>query len=108
MSRRLTYPRVDGRRARQLREELLRDMAAMAPDWRAVLDVSGADRAIVEIAARFLEETTVRLDKTPERDALAFLDFFDVPAPQPRSAEGFAVFALSEEAIDSRIVVSLS
>ena len=101
MTRRLAYPEVDGRRAKDLREAILRDMAALAPDWRAVHEEAGADRALVEIAARFLEQTTVRLDKTPERDALAFLDFFDVPAPAPRSAEGVAVFALSEDATGS-------
>ncbi|SPH23951.1 hypothetical protein DEA8626_03028 [Defluviimonas aquaemixtae] len=91
------YPPIDPRRGRLLREDLLRDIAELAPGWRAVAEESGADRALVQIAARLLEQSTRRLDKTPERDGLAFLDMLNVPAPQPRSAEGHAVVALAKD-----------
>ncbi|EEE36144.1 conserved hypothetical protein [Rhodobacteraceae bacterium KLH11] len=91
------YPTLEPRRGRQLRQDFLRDMAAIAPQWRGLAEAAGTDRALLEIAARLLEHSTRRLDKTPERDGLAFLDMLDVPAPQPRSAEGHAVIALDAD-----------
>ncbi|MEZ5875585.1 MAG: hypothetical protein R3D30_12440 [Hyphomicrobiales bacterium] len=76
---------------------MLRDIAAMAPAWQGAHQETGADRALVEAGARLAEEATKRLDRTPERDALAFFDMFDVPPPKPVAAEGFAVFALKED-----------
>ncbi len=97
MTRSPAYPKVDGRRVSDLRSDLLRDIAALAPDWRAVSAETGADRAIVEIAARLAEEATRRLDQTPQRDALAFLELFDVAPPRPSAARGVSVFALKED-----------
>lgn len=96
MSGRPGYPAVDPRRVGQLRAALLRDIAAMAPQWRGASEAEGPDRALVEIAARLSEEATKRLDKTPERDALAFLEMFDIAPPQPVAARGVSVFALKE------------
>jgi hypothetical protein len=80
----------------QLRSALLHDIAALAPDWRGAQEMQGPDRAVVEIAARLAEEATKRLDKTPERDALAFLEMFDIAPPRPSAAKGVSVFALKE------------
>jgi hypothetical protein len=97
MSDRPTYPAVDPRRVSKLREALLRDIAAMAPDWRGAAEETGPDRAVVEAGARLSEEATKRLDRTPERDALAFLDMFNIAPPDPRAAEGVIVFGLKED-----------
>jgi hypothetical protein len=97
MTRAPEYPLVDGRRVSQLREVLLRDIAALAPDWRGAQESQGPDRALVEIAARLAEEATKRLDKTPERDALAFLEMFDIAPPRPSAARGISVFVLKED-----------
>ena len=91
------YPTIDRRRVRELRRVLLRDAAAMAPHWRGAAEESGADRALVEAAARLFEEATTRLNKTPERDALAFLDAFDVPPPEPVAARGHVALALKAD-----------
>ncbi|MEP4962846.1 MAG: hypothetical protein ABJU19_26645 [Roseobacter sp.] len=68
----------------------------MAPQWRGAAEAEGPDRTLVEVAARLSEEATKRLDKTPERDALAFLEMFDIAPPQPVAARGVSVFALKE------------
>ncbi|MBF9031835.1 hypothetical protein HKCCE3408_15655 [Rhodobacterales bacterium HKCCE3408] len=100
----MTYPPVDPRRTRALRADLLADIAALAPAWRGAAEESGPDRALVEIAARLAEHATRRLDRTPERDALAFLAALDIPPPEPRSAEGHAVFALAEDRSGSEVL----
>lgn len=97
MTGRRAYPPVDDRRARALRATLLRDMSALAPEWRGATEDTGPDRALVDIAARLLEQSTRRLDQTPERDGLAFLELLSIPTPRPRSAEGFAVVALADD-----------
>lgn len=91
------YPPVDPRRAPELRRVLLRDTAAMAAFWQGAFEGKGADRALIEIASRLFEESTSRLDKTPERDALAFFETFDFAPPLPKSAKGHVVFALKDD-----------
>ncbi len=97
MTRRPSYPPVDPRRTQALRQTLLRDVASMASFWRGAQEDTGADRALIEAAARLQEEATKRLDKMPERDALAFLDMFDIAPPQPVAAEGLTAFVLKED-----------
>jgi hypothetical protein len=72
----------------------MRLVPALAPDWSPASGDFGL--ALLEIAARLGEETTQRLDRTAERDAIAFFDVLDLPPSPPRAATGMMVFALTE------------
>ena len=91
------YPVVDRRRARTLAAELEAMAQSLAPGWSAEPGSGDAGRAVLEIAARLAEHVTRRLDETPRRDALAFLDLLDVPPPAARAAEVPVVFTLAEK-----------
>lgn len=89
-------PTVDARRASKLREALGRNARMLAPDWAGVAQEGDFGRALLEIAARLAEHSTSRLDATPLRDKLAFLDALDVATPAPQSATAPIVFTLAE------------
>ena len=89
-------PSTDARRAAALRAELDRAGSAMVPGWGVAVAPGSFGRALLEIAARFAEETSSRLDRTAERDALAFYDTLDVPPPAPQAATATLVFVTEE------------
>ena len=89
-------PSTDARRAAVLRAELDRAGSAMVPGWGVAAAPGSFGRALLEIAARFAEETSSRLDRTAERDALAFYDTLDVPPPAPQAATATLVFVTEE------------
>lgn len=89
-------PSTDVRRAAVLRAELDRAGSAMVPGWRVGVAPDSFGRALLEIAARFAEETSSRLDRTAERDALAFYDTLDIPPPAPQAATATLVFVTEE------------
>ena len=89
-------PSTDARRAAVLRAELDRAGSAMVPGWGVAVAPGSFGRALLEIAARLAEETSSRLDRTAERDALAFYDTLDVPPPAPQAATATLVFVTEE------------
>ena len=58
-------PSTDARRAAVLRAELDRAGSAMVPGWGVAIAPDSFGRALLEIAARFAEETSSRLDRRP-------------------------------------------
>jgi hypothetical protein len=89
-------PSTDARRAAALRAELDRAGSAMVPGWGLAMASDSFGRAVLEIAARFAEETSSRLDRTAERDTLAFYDTLDIPPPAPQAATATLVFVTEE------------
>ena len=95
-----TYPSTDPRRWAALRAYLGRLAPALTPDWAPTGDRDDFGSALLEIAARLAEETTWRLDRTAQRDAMAFFDFLGLPPTPPRAATGILVMALAEKHAD--------
>jgi hypothetical protein len=90
-------PLTDRRRALALRAALAEMVPWLAPEWAGLDQPGDFGAALYEIAARLAEESTSRLDRTPLRDKLAFLDALDLPAGAPRPATVPIVFALTEK-----------
>ncbi|MET1133551.1 MAG: hypothetical protein ABWX60_09035, partial [Aeromicrobium sp.] len=90
-----SLPIPDGRRAAGLRAELDRTGSATVPGWAVATAPGSFGRALLEIAGLLAEVTTTQLDRTAERDALAFADTLDIPPPAPQAAT--AIFVLVPE-----------
>ena len=90
-------PIVDARRASKLRDALERDAGMLVPGWAGATREGDFGHALLEIAARLAEHSTSRLDRTPLRDKLAFLEALDVVTPPPRSATAPIVFTLADK-----------
>ncbi|MDR7254310.1 hypothetical protein J2X46_003303 [Nocardioides sp. BE266] len=91
-----SLPGTDPRRAGQLRAELDRVGAATTPGWEVATAPDSFGRALLEIAAALAEVTTTQLDRTAERDALAFADTLDIPSPSPQAATAALVLVPEE------------
>ncbi|TCM35978.1 hypothetical protein [Kribbella sp. VKM Ac-2568] len=99
-------PTTDARRAAQLRAELDRIGSAITPGWGVATAPDSFGRALVEIAGLLAEVTTTQLDRTAERDALAFADTLDIPPPAPQAATATLVL-VPEESRTARTLVPL-
>lgn len=91
-----SLPSTDPRRAGQLRAELDRVGAAATPAWDVATAPDSFGRALLEIAAALAEVTTTQLDRTAERDALAFADTLDIPPPSPQAATATVILVPEE------------
>jgi hypothetical protein len=88
------HPLTDPRRDPELRAELEQYAQALTPMWRPSKDRDDFGHALLRIGARLAEQSTVRLDGSARRDALAFFDFLGLPPGPPRPATGVLVLVL--------------
>ncbi|ROP28320.1 putative phage baseplate assembly protein [Couchioplanes caeruleus] len=89
-------PATDPRRAAELRAYLRRLAPVLTPQWEPTAGRDDFGSALQEIAARLAEETTVRLDRTAGRDALAFVDFLGLPPDPPHAATGVLILVVAD------------
>ncbi|MBR0804363.1 hypothetical protein JQ636_12510 [Bradyrhizobium japonicum] len=90
------FPETDPRGVKELRRALEREAAALVPELSQSTS-GGFGQAFYQLAVRMAAQLTTRLNQTAKRDAIAFFDALDIPAPPPRSAEAPLVFTLAEK-----------
>lgn len=88
------HPLTDPRRDPELRAELEQYAQALTPMWRRSKDRDDFGHALLRIGARLAEQSTVRLDGSARRDALAFFNFLGLPPGPPRPATGVLALVL--------------
>jgi len=93
----MTPRAIDGRRATDIRVELAASAAALVPEWTGANDPGDFGAALYEIASRLAEHTTRRLDKTPDRDRLAFYETLSLSGGAPRAARVPIAFTLADK-----------
>src|SRR5262245_39694580 len=91
------YPETDARGVKELRDDLTREVVALVPELSYPPRDGEFGHAFYELALRMAAQVTTRLDKTAQRDALAFFDALDIPPMAPRAAEAPLVFTLAEK-----------
>jgi hypothetical protein len=92
---------LDSRQAAEFVTELLARRLGYLPTWRP-LNI-GPDRAVVEVAARYLQVIVERLNQAPEKNKLAFLDLLGIQMIPAQAARTPVVFRLAENAPDARL-----
>jgi hypothetical protein len=90
------FPETDTRGVKELRQTLEREAAALVPELSQSTP-GEFGQAFYQLAVRMAAQLTTRLNQTAERDAIAFFDALDIPAPPPRAAEAPLVFTLAEK-----------
>jgi hypothetical protein len=79
--------------------ELIRDSEALAPiytpEWTGAEDPHDPGRALLVLAARLVELLAERVNRVPEKNLLAFLDFVGVERAPGLAAEAPVTFQLS-------------
>jgi hypothetical protein len=98
------YPDTDARDVKELRADLEREVVALVPALSRPPRDGEFGNAFYELALRMAAQVTSRLNKTAQRDALAFFDALDIPPMAPRAAEAPLVFTLAEKKDEPVIV----
>jgi hypothetical protein len=93
---------IDERDTLQLLTELLLRRLGYLPEWMP--SEQGADRALLEIVARYQSMLLQRLNQAPHKNKLAFLELLGIELIPAQSARVPMVFQLSAQAPDSRIL----
>jgi hypothetical protein len=91
------YPDTDARGVKELRVDLEQEIVALVPALSRPPRGGEFGNAFYELALRMAAQVTSRLNKTAQRDALAFFDALDIPPMAPRAAEAPLVFTLAEK-----------
>jgi hypothetical protein len=87
-------PVVDGRRVESLVRELRRYAPTYTPDLN-LSDDQDAGAALMRIAAQLAEAVLVRLDRTPRKHFVAFLDRLGISLLPARPARALVMFTLA-------------
>ena len=97
----LAAPPLDGRSAEQVRAQLEALLAQYVPDL--TLPDQGAGAALNGIFARFAELIIERLNRTPDKNRLAFFDLIGASLSPPQPARVPLSFALAPGASDALV-----
>ena len=89
-------------------EEMVRQLIARRLGYVPELEVgeTGPSRALVEVAARYLQAIGQRLNRAPDKNKLAFLDTLGLALVPAQAARAPIVFQLSEQATDGHVPIN--
>ena len=92
---------LDPRPAQQVVSDLLARRGAFVPEWRPT--EAGADAALAQIVARYIQTIAQRLNQAPDKQRLAFFDLLGVKLITAQAARAPVVFGLAEKATDAQL-----
>jgi hypothetical protein len=97
------YPLViDERTVNRIVQDILNRRPGYVPEWLPTEKGPGA--FITQIAARYLRTIIERLNQSPEKNKLAFLDLLGIELIPAQSARAPVVFQISEQSSDGRVL----
>ena len=79
----------------------MRSAAGYVPEWLPA--ERGADAALLQIAAHYLQAIARRLNQAPDKNKLAFLELAGVRLVPAQPARAPVVFVLADDAADVRL-----
>src|SRR5215813_1796537 len=94
-------PKPEQRDEKRLAEELRGRLTGYSPAWRP--GPLGADAAILAIGARFFSVLGSRLNQTPDKNLLAFLETAGIERIPAQSARAPMIFVTDPAAADGRL-----
>ncbi len=92
----VTAPKIDDRTWQQIVDRTLALAPFYTPEWKAFLQDKESGNALVKLFAHTLEAVITRLNKTPDKNFVAFLDMLGIKALPARSARVPVTFTLAE------------
>ncbi|NUM74036.1 putative baseplate assembly protein, partial [candidate division KSB1 bacterium] len=76
----VTAPKIDDRTWQQIVDRILALAPFYTPEWKAFLQDKESGNALVKLFAHMLEAVIARLNKTPDKNFIAFLDVLGIKA----------------------------
>lgn len=98
-----TAPKIDARSAQDISRQLRKLLAAYAPQWKDATP-SGLSAALIGIFSRFSEIVIQRLNKTPDKNLLAYLDMLGLSLLPPQPARAPLTFFLTAGSLTDALV----
>jgi predicted phage baseplate assembly protein len=98
-----TAPDIDARSAQDISRQLRKLLAAYAPQWKEATP-SGLSAALIGIFSRFSEIVIQRLNKTPDKNLLAYLDMLGLSLLPPQPARAPLTFFLTAGSLTDALV----
>ena len=96
---------LDSRNAANIVAQVLARRPGYVPQWNP--GPKGPDIAVTEVFARYLYAILQRLNQSPEKNKLAFLDLLGIELIAPQGARAPIVFQLGPQAADTRVNAGL-
>jgi hypothetical protein len=100
-------PKIDGRTAAEITERAKNLIGGYAPSWSEFDQAGkpvGVSAALIGIFSRFAEIIIQRLDQTPEKNFLAFLDLLGNSPLPPQPARAPLTFSLAAGSLANGVV----
>src|SRR2546423_10899407 len=99
-------PKIDPRSAQDISRQLRKLLGAYAPQWkeRGPGASPGLSAALIGIFSRFSEIVIQRLNKTPEKNLLAYLDMLGLSVLPPEPARAPLTFFLTSGSLTDAVV----
>src|SRR5256714_1499117 len=99
-------PKIDPRSAQDISRQLRKLLGAYAPQWkeRGPGASPGLSDALIGIFSRFSEIVIQRLNKTPEKNLLAYLDMLGLSVLPPHPARAPLTFFLTAGSLTDAVV----
>lgn len=92
----VTAPKIDDRTWQQIVDRTLALAPFYTPEWTAFLQDQESGNALVKLFAHMLEAVITRLNKTPDKNFVAFLNMLGIKALPARAARVPVTFTLAE------------
>src|SRR5437764_6982258 len=99
-------PKIDPRNAQDISRQLRKLLGGYAPQWKEQGPgaSSGLSAALIGIFSRFSEIVIQRLNKTPEKNPLAYLDMLGLSVLPPEPARAPLTFFLTSGSLTDALV----
>jgi hypothetical protein len=103
-----TAPKIDSRTAKEISRQVLDLLRIYAPEWNEIDSNTGrpkgASAALIGIFARYCELIIQRLNKVPEKNVLAFLNYVGESVLPPQPARVPLTFSLAAGSPEDAVV----
>ncbi len=96
---------LDSRKVADIVAQVLARRPGYVPQWNP--GQKGPDIAVTEVFARYLYAILQRLNQSPEKNKLAFLDLLGIELIAPQGARAPIVFQLGPQSADTRVNAGL-
>lgn len=101
----MQIPEIDSRTEKELRSRIMSLVESYTPEWKASFDDPDIGMALAELFVQMHMGTIRRLNRTAEKNRIAFCNFLGVGLRPSESASGFVKFGLSSSQIKEGVLV---
>jgi len=101
----MQIPELDSRTAEEIRSRIMTIAESYTPEWKADPANPDVGMALVEIFSQMHAGTVRRLNRTAEKNRIAFCNFIDAQLRPSEVATGYVQFGLSSDQLKEGVLI---